>query len=381
MFNYCKYYRVIALILCVHQDIMTVRKRSVIKAKTLDMKGCIIMGTARTTSILLALLLIMASCPTYSLADGPEAKQEIFPGQAEPILSELIMKAFNLALKRDYDGAKAACLELGEALPQDPSGPTGEMVLYQVMMLENEDYELDAEFRDAAGRAEERSKVFVKKAEKNDWYYTLLGASWGIQGIYYLRQDEYFSGLYYGFRGLSYMRTAAEMSPDNWEAKMGIGVFLYYRSALASIFPAPWLDQRERGIEMVRRAGEEREYLDEVSRIALSYIYYNEKDYDKTASYMDDLISERPYFPIFYHLAGRAMMAKGDYQRAYDYYDAMRKTDPGLYLPYLRLADISEKMGNNGAAREWLDLFYQTLGKRKSSHLEEAADLKKKLAE
>jgi tetratricopeptide (TPR) repeat protein len=296
--------------------------------------------------------------------DKTKPEQAIFPGQAEPELSRLIMGAFDLALSRDYEGAKKKCVELGDILPENPAGPTGEMVLYQVMMLENDDYEYDAEFRDAARRSIERADIFVDKAEKNDWYYTLLGATWGIQGIYYLRQDEFLTGLYYGVKGLYYMQVAEDMSDENWEAKLGIGLYVYYRSAFASFIPIPWLDQREKGIEMIKASGENREYLEEVSRIAMVIISLTEKRYDDARSSMDKLIEERPYFPVFYQFAGRAMTEKGDYETAFEYYDRMREVDPKLYLPYFKMGECSMQMEKNEAAKKWFNKFFEVLSGR-----------------
>lgn len=314
-------------------------------------------------------------------ATAPQAppEQAIFPGQADPKVSAAIITTYNHALRREYKEARGILMKLGHDLPNDPAGPTGEMVLYQVMMLENDDYEMDAEFRDAARRAEAASIRFAQTAPKNDWYYTILGASWGIQGIYYLRRDEYLNAAMPGLRGLYLMQTAAKMNPENWEARMGIGLFLYYRSAYASLVPGPWLDQRKKGIAEVEVAGKRRQYLSEVSRIALFYIYVNERQYDRALSYMAELIAERPYYVIFYQLAGRAMMVKGDLAAAHNYYKKMNEIDPALYFPYFILGKISMEMGKNDEARKWFTQFFAVLGNRKSSHRKPAEKYMKEL--
>ncbi len=303
---------------------------------------------------------------------GASSGQVIFPGRAHPRVSRDIIRAYNHALEREYDKARQICLELGRSFPDNPAGPTGEMVLYQVMMLENDDFQFDERLWDAAERAESATRRFEKKADKTDWYYTLLGATYGIKGIYHLRRQEYLAGVYLGITALRYMKTAKEMNPENYEARMGIGLYLYYRSAYARLIPVPWLDKREEGIAEVKLAGEKRDYLNEVSRIALYYIYLNEKDYQQALSYMDGLIEERPGFPIFYQLAGRVLLEKGDYKKAYSYYDRMRRIDPSLYLPYFKLGECSMEAGKDGEARKWLEKFFQVLGDRESTHREPA---------
>lgn len=336
-------------------------------------------NTPSTRAALVSLVALAALCPAlWSTADN-HAQQVIFPGQAHPRVSAAIIAAYDHALKREYSEAHDLVIELGRQFPDNPAGPTGEMVLYQVMMLENDDYNYDSEFRDAARRCEPAAKRFADSAEENDWYYTLLGAAWGIQGIYFLRQDEYLTGGYYGLKGLYYMQTAADMNPRNWEARMGIGLYLYYRSAYARFIPIPWLDQREKGIAMIEEAGRNRPYLQEVSRIALCIIYMNEKDYERAKKIMDGLISERPYFPIFYQFGGRAMMESGDYAAARDYYQKMRQIDPGLYLPCYKLGECALAMGDREEARRWFEEFFEVLGDRESIYRKPAARRLKEL--
>jgi len=329
---------------------------------------------AATLAVLLAVIMVRLPAGGSDII-SPSPDQVVFPGQAPRAVSEGVLTAYDQTLSRKYNDALDTCREMGALLPESPAGPTGEMVIYQVMMLENEDYAWDSEFRDAADRAVSRAKVFAENAPRNDWYYTMLGAAWGIQGIYYLRQDEYLSGLYYGVRGLNHMQKAHEINPENWEAAMGVGLYLYYRSAYSRFIPLPWLDQREKGIELVRKAGENRPYLFEISQIALYYIYMNEEDYDRARSYITPLIEERPDFPVFHHFCGRAMLAKGDLDEAAQHYTDMHEVDADLYLPYYKLAVIRHRQGMDEEAREWLEGFFKTLGDRDSIYRDDARDL------
>ena len=316
-----------------------------------------------------------------SLAEAPEVapEQAIFPGQANPEISAGIINAYNHALNREYDQAREICLELGKKFPDNPAVPVGETVLYQVKMLENEDFELDADFKDAGERALSAASRFADQAPKNDWYYTLLGATWGIQGIYHLRQDDYLTGGYYGAKGLYYMQLAERMNPENYEARLGVGLYIYYRSAYSHYIPLPWLDQREAGIAMVREAGEKRPYLSEVSKIALFYIYLEEEDYDTATDWAVQLILARPDYPIFYHFAGWARLEAYDYSQGYIYYLKMHELDPSLYFPCYKLGRICMRMGQNDEANMWFDKFFQTLGDRDSVHKKRAQRYQKQL--
>jgi tetratricopeptide (TPR) repeat protein len=308
------------------------------------------------------------------ISAGSELRTDIFPGECSPEISYAILRAYDHALSREYDDARRICEDMEIRFPFHPAGSAGLMTLYQVMMLENDDYSYDEELKAAAVRNQAAIEKFLQTAPRNSWYYTLCGASWGIQGIYYLRQDEYWAAFIRGLRALRFINKAVEIDPENREARMGLGVYLYYRSAYSYFIPVFFPDRREEGIREVERAGEEREYLHEVSRIALYYIYLNEKDYDKSVAYMEALIAERPEFVVFYQLAGRAVFEKGDYEAAIRYYESIHEIDPSLYLPLFKLGQCYFKLGQDDKAKAYLERFLETARNPRGDYIKSARD-------
>jgi tetratricopeptide (TPR) repeat protein len=300
-----------------------------------------------------ALLLGLLAGP----APAAPLRTDIFPGECQPEISDAILRAYDLALARQYQDARRICERLERDYPDDPAGSAGLMVLFQVMMLENDDYAYDRELKAAAERNQAAINRFLEKATRNSWYYTLAGTSWGIQGIYYLRQDQYLMGFYRGYNGLRYLRVALKMNPDDWEARMGLGVFLYYSSAYTSFLPFIFPDRRAEGIREVEQAGKHRPYLSEVSRIALYYIYLNEHDYDRGLAVMRELLAERPQFVVYCQFAGRALIQKGDFQSALSYYRRIQEIDPSLYLPLFKLGECYFQLGEHGQAQAYLEKF------------------------
>jgi tetratricopeptide (TPR) repeat protein len=303
--------------------------------------------------VMIALALAFPALP----ARTANLRADIFPGECPPEISDAILRAYNFALNRKYEDARRICEQLERDYPDHPSGSTGLMVLYQVMMLENDDYAFDHQLKAAAERNQTAVNKYLKTAPKNSWYYTLVGTSWGIQGIYYLRQDQYLLGFYRGYNGLRYLRAALKINPDDWEARLGLGVFLYYSSAYTSYLPIFFPDRRSEGIREVEQAGEHRPYLSEVSRIALYYIYLNEHDFDRSLSVMQKLLAERPEFVVYYQFAGRALAQKGDYRAALSCYRRIQELDPALYLPLFKLGECYFKLGEYPEAKTYLEKF------------------------
>lgn len=292
-----------------------------------------------------------------SPAGAESLRTDIFPGECRPEISDAILRAYDLALERKYEDARRICEQLERDYPDDPAGSAGLMVLYQVMMLENDDYAYDRELKAAAERNQAAIVRFLKSAPKNPWYYTLVGTGWGIQGIYYLRQDQYLRGFYRGYNGLRYLRVALKMNPDDWEARLGLGVFIYYSSAYTSFLPFFFPDRRAEGIREVEQAGKYRPYLYEVSRIALYHIYNNEHDYDRGLAIMQELLARRPQFVVYDQFAGRALIQKGDYRGALPYYRRIQELDPSLYLPLFKLGECYFKLGEDREAKAYLEKF------------------------
>ena len=301
-------------------------------------------------------------------------RADIFPGECRPEISDAIIRAYNHALNREYEASRKICEQLERDYPDHPAGSAGMMALFQVMMLENEDYSYDAELKAAAIRNQEAVDKFLETAPKNSWYYTLTGASWGIQGIYYLRRDEYLMAFYRGINALRFLNKALAINPDDWEARMGLGVFLYYRSAYSSFLPFLFPDQRAEGIREVEQAGVERPYLHEVSQIALYYIYLNQKDYGRCLAIMEGLAKQRPEFVIYYQFGGRAMMVKGDDRGALTYYRRIHELDPSLYLPLFKMGECHFRLGDDVPSKTYLERFLKEARSPDPSYTDSARD-------
>lgn len=325
------------------------------------------------------LLAVLFSIINLGYAQASGLRADIFPGQCQPEISDAILRAYDLALNRKYAEARRICKQLERDYPDNPAGSAGLMTLFQVMMLENDDYAYDQELKAAALRNQAAVERFLKTRPQNSWYYTLAGTSWGIQGIYYLRQDDYFRAFFRGINALRYLKAALDMDPQNWEARMGRGVYLYYRSAYTYLLPFILPDQRAEGIREVEQAGRRRPYLHEVSKIALYYIYSNERDYDRGLAIMKELIAERPDFIVYYQFAGRAMVEKGDYPAAIPYYRRIQELDPSLYLPLFKLGECYFHLGEDKEAKANLEKFLQQAQRPDPSYIASAQNYLKQI--
>lgn len=281
--------------------------------------------------------------------------EPIFPGQAPAIVSETILEARDLTISRKYAEAERLLWKLVKKLPDDPSGSAGLMVLYEIRMLENEEPFLDAEMRRAIEINRKAIEKYKKSAPENSWYYTLIGASLGIEGIYFLWQNHFMDAGIRGYAAIQSMQKAREIDSQNWEARLGLGVYSYYRSVYSAKVPflADAADSAEKGIAEVKLARQNRVYLDETARIALCRIYFDAKKYDAAEKLADGLIEDYPKFPAFYLFAARGLFEEGRYVDALPYYEKVYDIDPTLSFAPYRAGVCLEKTGRKNEAADW----------------------------
>ncbi len=297
-----------------------------------------------------ALLLASASPGDVKLPREP-----IYPGSVPQKVSDTILDVRDLVMQRHYREAEKMLWELARSRPGDPSGPTALMVVYQVRMLENEEYFLHDEMERVIEMNHRALERFRKEAPRDTWYHTLLGASLGIQAVYHLWRNEFILSAIHGIKAIGSMKRAKKRDSRNWEARMGLGLYIYYRSVYAAKVPflPKSMDKRAYGIAEVKSAGRNKAYLYETSKIALCRIHMDGGRYEKARRISDELIEEFPHFLIFYLFSARSMFEAGNYAQAVPYYRKAYRLDSGLpFAPY-RLGRCYEELGRMDKARKW----------------------------
>jgi tetratricopeptide (TPR) repeat protein len=282
-------------------------------------------------------------------------KEPIFPGQAPPEVTDLVLGARDLVIQRRYDEAEKALWIYTRAHPDNPVGPAALMTVLQIRMLENEEPFLDGEMRQVIGISRAALDTFRNRARRDNWYYSLLGASFGIEAVYYLWRDDYLSAGVVGWPAIQYLDKARKMDDRNWEARLGIGLYTYYRNAYASkfLFVPMSANKREYGINEIKLAGQNRKYLDETARIALCRLYMDDRQSGKAKQVADDLINQYPSFLLFYLFAARSCFEAGNYRDAIHYYEKAYRLDSRLSFAPYRLGVCYSNLKNNREATKW----------------------------
>jgi tetratricopeptide (TPR) repeat protein len=106
-----------------------------------------------------------------------------------------------------------------------------------------------------------------------------LGAAHGFKGLWASMRGSWWDAFQEGRRLQDALETSLQLEPGHGDALYGLGFFLYWRSAKASVFRwlLLWGDEREKGIKMLRRAEKNAPHCAGLASHALTRVYLNEK--------------------------------------------------------------------------------------------------------
>lgn len=233
--------------------------------------------------------------------------------------------------QRDYPAALAQFSKVSEEFPDSPAGYFGTMATYQLMMFENLDFRFKDEFY-AADKKFERvaARMVQKKAEP--WNYFVAGSGFGMRGFFYMREGRWFRALGSATKAMRYLRQALFIDPKFVDAKLGDGMYNYWRSAITKdLHFLPFFgDHRAAGIADVEFVIQNGTYARDMAEINLGYILTNEKDYAGARKIISDYLVKYPKNILIRQLSARNYFWDKKYEPAIAEYKKVLELDPNL---------------------------------------------------
>ena len=233
----------------------------------------------------------------------------------DPELENAIRNGEDLILNREYDQALALFTGVGQAHPDSPVGPVGEMMVWQSQMLENGDFGHSTEYEAATREAGKRISA-VKSG--GAWEKMLEGGYYGVKAMHAMRGKHYLRAINDGWSALSNMKSLKKDQPGLADSEVGLGAYDYWRSVITH--NARWLpfftDRRKQGIAELERAFVDGQYVRRVAELVLLYIYIDEKSYDAAVSLGEDMADHYPHNTDVRIQLGRAYSRQTRYAEA-----------------------------------------------------------------
>jgi tetratricopeptide (TPR) repeat protein len=146
----------------------------------------------------------------------------------------------------------------------------------------------------------ERAKTIVEEYERENgvssYSLTLKGFTMGIHASYHLKNGSYFSAAGTGNHAIKLMKEARELDPDNTDVNFFLGLYDYakadIRKKVKIIFWFP--GNKQSGIQQLEEGARSATLTKIASQLALSDIYLEQKQPEKSREIIDRLKKELP---------------------------------------------------------------------------------------
>lgn len=257
------------------------------------------------------------------------AKQLVDP--EETVITKAL-QGQELIFARDYKGALKIFDELERDYPDSPAGPFGRMAIYEVRMLEREDFHLEREYDRAAERGRELVGRVLQRYNPGAWDQFLAGSIEGLDGFIKARKGSWWGAYVAGTKARQLFHRVKEMDRGFMDADFGLGMYLYWRSVYTQklwflrFFP----DKRDEGIAIVERVAREGRFAKELAHVNLSIMYMEEKRFADAQKVLEHFAQRYPENVILRKLLGKVLVAQKRYDAALGHFRAMHDIDPEL---------------------------------------------------
>ena len=268
-------------------------------------------------------------------------------------------EVMNSLYQRDYKGLHGVVERVKKQYPDSGVAPVGRALMWQVLMLENFDFKYEMQYKssfDIARQDLERARL---QPGNDAWENFLMGAILGVDAIHELRKEDFLDAINQGYEAMKFIEMAKKQAPYFVDSQLGDGLWLYWRSLIASNVPGVpvFADERPQGIEMMQLAERESVFLRPAASHALVYTWIEERKMKTalmTAKHLQDFY---PNNVINLQVLGRVQMYQRQYKAAEKSFQRVLLLSPKNQRVHFYLARLYMRMQQNQKAEEHIDTY------------------------
>ncbi|MFZ5517721.1 MAG: tetratricopeptide repeat protein [Candidatus Zhuqueibacterota bacterium] len=234
----------------------------------------------------------------------------------------LVDKALNLVYDQKYDEAIALCEQVIQKYPENPLGYFGHAAVYHLYMMSYRVNIFDDKFDSLAALTIEIGDRAVLKNVKDPNAHFVLGATYGFRGLNRIRKGQWFKAFLDGVKGVSNIKQAHSLDESLWDTYFGLGLYYYWKSSKARVltFLRMMKDEREKGIEYLKIAGEKGRFTALESKISLVEIFYYEDRYEEALAECFSIQHRFRDDPTWNYITAKTLTKLGRYSEAKQYF-------------------------------------------------------------
>ncbi len=289
-------------------------------------------------------------------------------GASEPSFNQydhkLISDIIYLVFTDRYDAALSLCDSIIAVRSDDPAGYFFRAYTLMAAMTE----EHDDSHREAFVRSLDSVEYLVTRivdtcqTDRRAWCYWYLGNVWAYRALWTGRFGSSASAYKLATKARKQYEKSLDCDSTLYDNYAGLGAVHYWKSAKGGLFRTLGLirDERAKGIAELKLAAASATLSRETAQKTLITVLNDYNQYDTAIAYAKEMLDRYPDGRSFLWGISYAFYHKGDFARAHQYFQRLRKNlekRPGNYYKLIecdaQIARCLEGLHLNEAARSW----------------------------
>jgi len=216
-------------------------------------------------------------------------------------LDSLLHLSINLTISQHYDSAFSVGRQITTRFPAHPIGYLFMAATLQTQMMDYETTHREQLFESYLDTTIESAQKYLGHHPNDAWSYFYIGSAYAYRAFFESKQNRYWSALRNVRRGMPALRQAIALDSTLYDAYLGLGSYLFWRSEKTKSLN--WLpffkDERERGIRMIKMSVRKSHYSRYPAMNALVWIYLELNDYEQALQWArqgGDFFPDSRYF-------------------------------------------------------------------------------------
>ena len=223
--------------------------------------------------------------------------------------------------------------------PEDPAGYLFRAGALFAEMTDREENLHEDLFRQALDTVEILTSRIIDtcNARTAAWMYLLRGHSRAYRSLYESKFGSFLSALKLGLGTIDEYEAGLRKDSSLVDLYFGIGSYHYWKSAKAGLLR--WIrifkDEKEKGMDELRRAADSSLLHRDLARSALIWIWLDQKQYDSAATLAESMYRQYPDGKTFLWPMAYARYRQNDYAAAAEVFARIRarlEADPGNFF-------------------------------------------------
>ena len=236
-----------------------------------------------------------------------------------------ILKGIELTILTDFENAEKIYKGLIEEYPDEPIGYFYMAAVLQSEMLDREDFSQPDICEDFIEKCVQKSKSLQKERDNDAWLLFYEGNAYLYRSFLKSKLGKWWGAYRDAGKGVNRLERTLELDSTFYDVYLGIGSYKYWKSAKIKFLT--WLpfvaDEREAGIEMVKKAIELGEYSKLIGRDQLAWILLDAGRLEEAKKYALENYQAYPESRFFQWTLVEVLFRMKEWKDAYQNYNSL----------------------------------------------------------